>query len=72
MTETAKGFLEVGHLNGEVVVNHPDLLPDENGVGHIVFSPEQAINLARLLAIHAGAAQVHRELAELNAKGGPL
>ena len=48
------GFLEVG-LNdgGEIVVNHPDLTPDENGVGHIVFSPNQARNLARLLDKHA-------------------
>jgi len=48
------GFLEVG-LNdgGEIVVNHPDLKPDENGVGHIVFSSNQARNLARLLDKHA-------------------
>lgn len=48
------GFLEVG-LNeaGEIVVNHPDLEPDENGVGHIVFSADQARNLARLLEKHA-------------------
>lgn len=51
MTE---GFLGVGlDEKGEVVVNHPDLKPDENGVGHIVFSPDQARNLARLLLKHA-------------------
>jgi hypothetical protein len=33
----------------EVVINHPDLQPDENGAGHIVFSPAQARNLAKLL-----------------------
>lgn len=50
MTEIAKNTLEVGTNGaGEVVVNHPDLEPDENGVGHIVFSPEQARNLAWLL-----------------------
>jgi len=44
------GYLEVGtNGRGEVVVNHPDLLPDENGIGHIVFSPEQARNFAALL-----------------------
>jgi len=53
------GYLEVGvNDNGEVVVNHPDLTPDENGVGHIVFSPAQALNLAQLLWKHAKAAEV--------------
>jgi hypothetical protein len=33
----------------EVIINHPDLQPDANGVGHIVFSPAQARHLARLL-----------------------
>ena len=49
-----QGFLEVG-LNdeGEVVVNHSDLKPDENGIGHIVFSADQAQNLSRLLSRHA-------------------
>lgn len=44
-------YLEVGLTpdGREVIINHPDLLPDANGVGHIVFSPEQARNLARLL-----------------------
>ena len=52
------GVLEVG-LNdtGEVVINHPDLQPDENGVGHIAFAPAQARNLARLLLQHAGEAE---------------
>ena len=51
-----EGFLEVGaNEQGEVVVNHPDLKPDENGVGHIVFSENQARNLANLLLKHAGA-----------------
>jgi hypothetical protein len=36
------------------VINHPDLKPDENGVGHIVFSPNQARNLANLLTKNAG------------------
>lgn len=32
-----------------VVINHPDLKPDAEGCGHIVFSPEQAVKLALLL-----------------------
>lgn len=50
MNAQAAGTLEVGRSDkGEVVVNHPDLSPDENGVGHIVFSPEQARGLAAIL-----------------------
>lgn len=52
-----EGVLEVGSLEGEVVVNHPDLKPDENGVGHIVFSPAQARNLARILLKQAETAE---------------
>lgn len=54
MPDKITGTLEVGtNDHGEVVINHPDLQPDENGVGHIVFSPDQARNLARLLNTHA-------------------
>jgi hypothetical protein len=50
MANIAAGVLEVGTTGaGEVVINHPDLLPDENGVGHIVFSPAQARRLGNLL-----------------------
>lgn len=50
----AKGFLEVGLTpEGEVVINHPDLKPDAEGVGHIVFSPMQARNLAMMLIKNA-------------------
>lgn len=46
----APNTLEVGlNLQGEVVINHPDLKPDADGVGHIVFSPKQASDLAMLL-----------------------
>lgn len=39
----AAGILEVGtNDEGEVVLNHPDLKPDKDGVGHIVFSPKQS------------------------------
>jgi hypothetical protein len=48
--EKVAGTLEVGtNGQGEVVINHPDLHPDKNGVGHIVFSPRQARHLADLL-----------------------
>lgn len=48
--EKEAGTLEVGtNGKGEVVINHGDLTPDENGVGHIVFSPRQARRLAKLL-----------------------
>ena len=44
------GHLEVGvNDKGEVVVNHPDLKPDADGVGHIVFSPGQAQAFANML-----------------------
>jgi hypothetical protein len=44
------GVLEVGVNDaGEVIVNHPDLQPDENGCGHIVFSGDQARAFADLL-----------------------
>jgi hypothetical protein len=50
VTDHLAGFLGVGvDENDEVVINHPDLKPDENGVGHIVFSVSQARNLARIL-----------------------
>lgn len=56
------GFLEVGtNGKGEVVINHPDLKPDENGVGHIVFSPDEARNLASLLNNKAHEARTEQE-----------
>jgi hypothetical protein len=43
-------ILEVGTSGkGEVVINHPNLDVDERGCGYIVFSPNQAKNLAKLL-----------------------
>jgi hypothetical protein len=46
----AAGTLEVGsNGRGEVVINHPELMTDAHGAGHIVFSPAQARNLARIL-----------------------
>jgi hypothetical protein len=53
--------LEVGSDGfGNVVVNHPDLLPDENGVGHIVFSPEQARAFAKIIMSKALDAELER------------
>jgi hypothetical protein len=50
--------LEVGHDDqGEVVINHGNLQPDEKGIGHLVFSPEQARELATLLWKHAEEAE---------------
>ncbi len=61
MNQIEKNTLEVGTNGmGDVVVNHPDLQPDENGVGHIVFSVEQARNLANLLMSKASDAAVER------------
>jgi hypothetical protein len=50
MADKVEGYLEVG-LNDdlEIVVNHPDLKPDAEGVGHIVFSANQARHLGELL-----------------------
>lgn len=54
MSDKIEGFLEVG-LNdkAEIVVNHPDLKTDADGVGHIVFSARQAHHLGNLLLHHA-------------------
>ncbi len=45
------GFIEVGLTQdgSYVIVNHPDLDPDDDGCGHIVFSPDQARAFAMLL-----------------------
>lgn len=62
MTDKIEGFLEIGvNDKNEVVINHPDLKPDENGVGHIVFSVNQARNLARLLIGKANEAEIEIE-----------
>lgn len=51
------GNLWVGlTATSEVVINHPLLDVDKDGIGHIVFSAAQARNLARLLNKHADAA----------------
>jgi hypothetical protein len=57
------GCLEVGRTadTHEVVINHPDLRPDANGVGHIIFSAAEAENLARLLLEQAAGARREAE-----------
>lgn len=42
---------------GEVVINHPDIKPDEHGVGHVSFSPDEARRLADSLNKQAGIAE---------------
>lgn len=52
--DKVEGFLEVGVNDSfEVVINHGDLKPDKDGVGHIVFSPNQARALAQSLLLKA-------------------
>jgi len=59
VTDCAGGYLYVGTTgSGEVVLNHPDIDPDKDGNGHIVFSPEQARRLAILLAKKAREAEL--------------
>ena len=47
------GYLEVGNNGREVIINHPKLKVDEQGCGHINFSPGEARSLASLLLKHA-------------------
>jgi hypothetical protein len=49
------GYLEVGRNDKfEVIINFKEDIP---GIGHVVFSPNQARNLARLLIQHAEEAE---------------
>jgi len=53
-----KGELEVGtNGEGEVVVIHPDIDADKDGVAHIVFSPAPARNFAATLVKKAAEAE---------------
>jgi hypothetical protein len=59
MADKVEGYLEVGVNDvGEVVINHPYLKPDKNGIGHIVFSPNQARQLAHTLLKQAHIADI--------------
>jgi hypothetical protein len=62
MSHVPAGFLEVGtDGRGYVVVNHPDLKPDADCVGHIVFSPNEARAFALLMLKKADVAIVERD-----------
>jgi hypothetical protein len=54
----APNTLEVGLTDDSqnIVINHPDLQPDEHGVGHIVFSVAQARSLIVVLQQKIGQA----------------
>ncbi len=45
----------------DVVVNHPNIQPDADGAGYIVFSPRQARALAELLLKHAEQIEARKE-----------
>ena len=47
--EKITGYIEVGIIDEEVVINHPSIQTDRDGGGQIHFSVAQARNLARLL-----------------------
>lgn len=69
MSDKIEGYLEVGlNDNDEIVINHPDLKPDENGVGHIVFSINQAQHLSHVLAVKASEAANSVRLKEETAR----
>lgn len=62
MADKITGHLEIGiNDNFEVVMN---LDHDWNGTGHIIFSPNQARNLARILRNKAKDAEEERKAAE--------
>lgn len=61
--EKVAGHLEVGTSgDGEVIVNHPKMQADAAGEGHVVFSPKQARELARILEHQADAAEQEQAL----------
>ena len=49
--------------SNEIVISHPDLKPDAEGVSHIFFSTRYARHLANLLLKHAAAAEAEIEAA---------
>jgi hypothetical protein len=58
----AAGTLEVGiNDTNQVYINHPRLDVDANGVGHIVFSTDEALDLGMLLIRKANEARRIRE-----------
>lgn len=65
------GVLEVTRTEDtqEVVIIHPDLKPDANGVGRLVFSPRHARYLANLLIEHAAAAEAEATMSAAKRTG---
>jgi hypothetical protein len=59
------GFLEVARTDDthEIVVSHPPLLSDANGLSQIVISPRHARHLANLLIEHATYAEAEADAA---------
>lgn len=53
------GFLEIDERDDthEIVVKHPVLQPDSNGLVHFVLMPRQARHLANLLVEYATTAE---------------
>jgi hypothetical protein len=53
------GLLEIARTEDthQIVISHPALKPDDNGLGHIVLLPRQARHLANLLIENAGYAE---------------
>jgi hypothetical protein len=62
------GIVEVWRTDGthEVVISHPDLKPDANGVQQIAFSPRSARHLAHLLMEYAADAEAEATGTEPN------
>ena len=52
-----KGYLDVDtNGKGEVVINHPELEPNDDGSGHLTLSVDQAERFAAILNETAAAA----------------
>lgn len=67
MSDKIEGHLIVGYNERfEVVVEHPELMTNAKGEGHIVFSPNQARQLAALLIAKASDAESAKIATEEN------
>jgi hypothetical protein len=74
MSDKVEGVLEIGcNEFDEIVINHPQLKTDENGVGHIVFSIGQAYTLAQILneKIRQAEQSIYMKKEELRIKSIP-
>jgi hypothetical protein len=72
VADVIAGYIQVGiNSEGEVVIVMPQAqLVDENGVGHFVFSVDQAINLATTVLKKAQKAELQQKAAKKGAKSG--